>query len=156
MHLKNKISDDYAANPHKYVKYLSDERLDFKKIVALEPHADIASGVKVDIEKYKVMESMKVTLSSEDKPSEKLEEFKSIYDEKKELLESNTDSATVIFLKVVATVLSLFIATPWLWQKESESFTKNVNSFFAIKNEVQADRKVQQEEVIMPHGPGNH
>lgn len=153
LHLKNKISDDCAANPHKYVNYLTGEELDFDKIDP--PYAEIAAQVQVDIEKYKVMERMKTTLVTDYKPSEKLETFKSIYDENKELLESNTDSAAVIFLKVVATVLSLFIATPWLWQKESESFTKNVNSFFAIKKELQADRKVQQEEVI-PHGPGKH
>ena len=157
LHLKNKIEKDYKSNPVNYEAYLSNNVLDFDKIVAADEIASkIAEEAMLDINKYKVMKSMHATLTTEDKPSEKLAQFKTLYGEKKELLESNADSAGLIFLKVVATILSLFIASPWLWAKESKPFTQNVDTFFALKKGLKAEKEILQEDANLPLGPDNH
>ena len=83
---------------------------------------------KVALEKYYVMKELQGALNqSQVKMSDKLINFKKIFSANRQYLEKRRDTETEHFLKIVATVFSLGIAAPWLWNVKGAEVAKNID-----------------------------
>ena len=83
-------------------------------------------------DKFSVADNLlKVLNDKKIAPNERVKQFAILLAANEPILLRRRDSATMTFLKVVATIFSLGIAAPFLWKVKSASDVKGMKSIFA-------------------------
>ena len=85
---------------------------------------------------------MRYSLEEEKAPSleSRLDKFSELFATKKYIIEQNRDSKTKIFLKCVATVFTLGLGIPWIWNVKGKELSNKI------------DLKLDSQKVSKPKG----
>jgi hypothetical protein len=115
------------VSKHNSVKLISDPRSVVTRIVEKSPQMikNPSTSLALALQKYRVVNELQKTLTIPIKSAlEQITDFRSVFNCRRQIIEKNRDSATIKFLKGIATFLTLgFACTLGIWNVRGEVLT---------------------------------